>query len=613
MKSVTSLTARAFLFSFVPVCVVLAGSFWALNALIQKRVKETSRASFQKSEELIVRANEESSRRVAEFMAVLAENAGLKAAVGLLHETPSNAEDSAEVRRTIEAQLGEMRGFIGDDLLAVSDGRGRMVAAIDGTGTLAHLPAIPEQAALVENAGELYELSTTPIGIGGAEIGRLWIGRKFDLGRYHLGGAIVLLRGGKVLRASFPKDQWPAVESEIQRRCARADAECQIQRDGETFLVLPVHEAGLGADYRLLALRSLDGAVRELTDGWVEILMKVGAAGVFLALLFALVTSRSVSKPLRQFVAQLQRGEQTNQFPDQIVAGQAAGELHLLAETFNRVAAAERKTRAELEKAKAAAETANRAKSEFMANISHELRTPMNGIMGLTEVLLLTELDEEQLDYATTVRDSADSLMSLINEILDFSRLDAGKMVLSPAPFDLRSTVNEVAALLATQAAAKNLRLGIHFVDNPVTRLIGDEGRIRQVVTNLLGNAMKFTHEGRVDVRVECLEAPEHQAAENQATIRLAVTDTGIGIASDKLDLIFEKFTQADGSMTRRYGGTGLGLTIVKQLIEMMGGTVGVESRENEGSTFWIKLALPIDASPVRAPEVVGATEGVRS
>jgi signal transduction histidine kinase len=242
-----------------------------------------------------------------------------------------------------------------------------------------------------------------------------------------------------------------------------------------------------------------------------------------------------------------------------------------------------------------------------MANISHELRTPMNGIMGLTEVLLLTPLDEEQLDYATTVRDSAESLMSLINEILDFSRLDAGKMVLNPAPFDLRSTVNEVIALLSTQAAAKNLRLSVQFVDNPPCALVGDEGRIRQVVTNLLGNAIKFTHEGRVDVRVEC---PERQG--DQATIRLAVTDTGIGIAADKLDLIFEKFTQADGSMTRRYGGTGLGLTIVKQLIEMMGGVVGVESREGEGSTFWIRVALPMEV-PARAPESVEAMEEARS
>jgi signal transduction histidine kinase len=603
----TSLTARAFLFSFVPVCIVLAGSFWALNALIQERVKQTLHASFQKSEELIVRANEESARRESEFMAVLAENAGLKAAVGLLREAPSSDENEAEIRGTIEAQLREMRGFIGDDLLAVTDWKGRMVAAIDGSGAPAQLPAIPDRPTLVDNGSELYKLATTPIGIGGAEIGKLWIGRRFDLGSYHLGGAIVLLRGSKVVRSSFPKDKWFALESQIDRSCAPTANECQIHPGAETYLVLPVHETGLGPDYRLLALRSLDGAVRELTDGWLGILIQVGVAGMVLALLVALGTSRSVSKPLRHLVAQLQRGEKNHQFPDQIVAGKAAGELHLLADTFNRVAAAERKSKEELEKAKAAAETANRAKSEFMANISHELRTPMNGIMGLTEVLLLTQLDEEQLDYATTVRDSADSLMSLINEILDFSRLDAGRMVLSPAPFDLRSTVNEVVALLSAQASAKNLKLGVQFSSDLPARMIGDAGRIRQIITNLLGNAIKFTDRGRVDVAVDCLEIER-----DRANLRLSVTDTGIGVPRDKLEVIFEKFTQADGSMTRRYGGTGLGLTIVKQLVEMMGGIVGVDSKENEGSTFWIRMALPVDAAPASAGEVVGAMEGVR-
>jgi signal transduction histidine kinase len=592
LKNAASLTTRAFLFSFVPVCVVLAASFLAINTMVEQRVKEGLKKSLRQSEELIVGANEESSRRIGQFVGVLAESAGLKAAVGLLGEARSNPQNAAEVRRTIEAQLREMRGLIGDDLLAVTDSKGHIVAAAGAAAPAEGLPEIPEQSTLLDTGGQLYELSTTPIVIDGSEIGRLLIGRKFDLLRYHLGGDTVLLHDGRVLRATLENRTWASIEEQIAKRCRESDAECEIEREGETELVLPVHEAGLGTGYRLLAFRSLDAAVRDFTAGWLSILLKVGAAGIVMALLFTILTSRSVSKPLREFIAQLQTGERTSQFPEQITAGQAAGELHLLADTFNRVASAERRSRAELEKAKASAEAANQAKSEFLANISHELCTPMNGIIGLTEVLLLTPLDEEQQDYASTVRRSADSLMSLLNEILDFARLDAGKMVLSPAPFDLRDTLDQIVALLSSQASEKGLHLTLHFDPNVPARLIGDDGRIGQVVTNLLGNAIKFTARGRVHVRLEC-----RGRTESTATLLISVADTGIGIPAGKLDAIFEKFTQADGSMTRRYGGTGLGLTIVKQLVEMMGGTVAVESREGEGSTFAITLTLPIDSS----------------
>src|SRR5579864_726121 len=421
-----TIAARAFLFSFVPVCVVLIASFAALDSLVENRVKEVARDVLQKTEELVVNANQDASRRVAQFMGVMAQNAGLKAAIGLLREVPSS--QAAEVRSTIEAQLREIQGLAGEDLLAVADAKGRTVAAIGADGAPRERFPFSETSRLAESRGELYLLSTAPVTLDGAEIGTLGIGRKFDLDRYHIGGEMALLKSGHVLRSTLPSSLWPALAQQVARSCGDGGSDCEIQLAREGFLALPVPETGLGEDYRLLTLRSLDVATRRFTAGWFTIAVRVGAAGVLLALLFALATSRSVSRPLREFVAQLKDGERTNQFPERIASPRAAGELNLLAEAFNSVAAAERKSRLELVRARDAAEAANRMKSEFLANISHELRTPMNGIIGLTDVLLTTELDVEQRDYADTVRYSADSLMKIINEILDFARLDAGKM-----------------------------------------------------------------------------------------------------------------------------------------------------------------------------------------
>nr|WP_295464777.1 response regulator [Mesorhizobium sp.] len=259
----------------------------------------------------------------------------------------------------------------------------------------------------------------------------------------------------------------------------------------------------------------------------------------------------------------------------------------------------------ELEEAQRRAVLADRAKSEFLANMSHEIRTPMNGVLGMAELLTKSNLDAKQRTFTDIIVKSGNALLTIINDILDFSKIDAGQLVLDPAPFNLAEAIEDVATLVSTRAKEKDLELIVRVQPDLPALFVGDVGRIRQIITNLVGNAVKFTDSGHVLVNV----AGETRGGSSRLTI--AVTDTGIGIPADKLQLVFEKFSQVDGSSTRRHEGTGLGLAITSRLVDMMHGRIDVESVENKGSTFSVSLELPVaaDQKPRRhAPlDVTGA------
>jgi len=384
---------------------------------------------------------------------------------------------------------------------------------------------------------------------------------------------------------------------------------------------IAVNDFGVDSDVRAAGGRAGDGPI----IGWVDVTLSHAATtrrqhqillnsllitliGLACSALIALRIGRSVTTPvmrLTRAVERLGRGELNTR-----VESGSAGELGTLEHGINQMAAALQTAHGELQEqvdrataelretleaveiqnveldiARKRALQASKVKSEFLANMSHEIRTPMNGILGFVDLLSRTNMTVEQRDYVTTIRKSATNLLTIVNDILDFSKIESGKLLIDQVPFDLRETVEDALALLAPAAHEKNLELVSLIYSDVPTHLSGDPIRIRQIIINLTGNAIKFTNQGSVVVRVMVEEE-----GDDDVLLKLSVTDTGIGLSDEEQTRLFVAFSQADTSATRRFGGTGLGLVISKKLLEQMDGRIGLESEPGKGSTFWFTL-----------------------
>src|SRR5579859_1903072 len=364
-----SLATRAFLISLLPLCLVMTFIFIGLNVALRDKTRDGIKRFVHTSEALLDRMNESNNQRTAQVASLLTENAGLKASIGLLHETSEGSQLRQQAQNTIEEQLKDLQSLVGYDLMAVGDSQDKAVAAVElRDGQVTHsdaLARIPAQRSLVDVGGQLYSLEPVPVNLNGEPIGRLAVGKRFDLSLLDAIGDIALIDHGKLVRSTLPQPLQAQITRQLSPKCTEDPNGCELKLNGETYMALPLQHAALGGGYKLLMLYSLDLAVHQVIASFARPFAVVGTAGAVLACFLALLASRAVIRPIKDFVTRLKQSEQTGQLPVDLPVNSPTREINLLAEALNHAADSVRRASEELQRAKVAAEAANRAKSEF--------------------------------------------------------------------------------------------------------------------------------------------------------------------------------------------------------------------------------------------------------